>query len=271
MPPQLALEPESAAADRAIRPATGRTHVLAAGVCAVGVVTLFLWIIHDRYLPIMEDWFSYYGKLMHDGKLPYRDFYFFTQPLSLLISWAVYGISDHMIYLRYFGFLERVCLTGALYFLMSRKFSPTASFGATVVSMLFFLSYCSEALFTYLVTCCLFFVISLVFLELAFEKQERSNWFLFLAGFSASLSFLAKQSNGLFVTVAVVFLAGTLNPSTAGGSWKQGFRRVAVVVAGWIIPEVFLAMWLRHYALTDAYLDQVFHGAAASKGGIPKL
>ena len=186
MPPDLLLEPKSARSESpTVTPGSGDKATLAAGIGAVAVVTLFLWIIHDRYLPIMENWFSSYGQLMHDGKLPYRDFYFFTQPLSLLISWAVYGINDKMIYLRYFGFLERVCLTGALYFLISRRFSPVASFWATVLPMLFFLAYCSEAFFTYLVTCCLFFTLSLIFLELAFEKRGASNRFLFWAGFAA--------------------------------------------------------------------------------------
>src|SRR5262249_38079831 len=144
------------------RPLPARASKLLSGVGAVGVVTLFMWMTVNRYLPIVEDWFSYYGMLMHQGKLPYKDFYFFTQPMSMLISWVVYGIGDKMIYLRYYGVLERVCLTSCLYFLISRRFSAAASFWATVVSMLVFLTYCSEAFFTYLVTCCLFFVASLV-------------------------------------------------------------------------------------------------------------
>jgi hypothetical protein len=272
MPSDLAIEPKSARSEvQTVAPGPENKATFAAGIGAVAIVTLFLWIIHNRYLPIAENWFSYYGKLMHDGKLPYRDFYFFTQPLSLLISWAVYGISDKMIYLRYFGFLERVCLTGALYFLISRRFSPVASFWATVLPMFFFLAYCSEAFFTYLVTCCLFFILSLVFLELAFEKQETSQRFFFLAGFAASLSFLAKQSNGLFVTAAVIFLAGSLNRSGARDPWKQGARRVSLVLAGWLVPQAVLVSWLRYYGLTNLYIQQVFRGAAASKGGLPKL
>src|SRR5712691_11500520 len=236
---------------------------LVGGICAVAVVSLFLWIVHNRYLPITEGWFSYYGKLMHDGKLPYRDFYFFTNPISLLISWAVYNISDKMIYMRYYGVVERVFLTAALYFLISRRFSAGASFWASVVSMLVFLSSATEAFFTYLVTCCLFFVVGLICLQLASAKGAPAKMiYLFFAGMSASLAFFSKQSNGLFVTAAVGFLTVTLAPS-----WKQGIRQTLVVLAGWTIPAAGTVVWLRHCGLMDVYLDQVFRGAAAAKGG----
>jgi hypothetical protein len=236
---------------------------LAGGICAVAVVGLLLWITHNRYLPIVDGWFSEYAKLMHDGKLPYRDFYFFTQPLSLLISWAVYGISDQMIYMRYYGILERVCLTAALYFLISRRFSASASFWATVVPMLVFLTYSTEAFFTYLVTCCLFFVLSLLCLHLALTKvtPARLMWF-FLAGVSASLSFLSKQSNGLVVTAIVVFLAAVLTRPSKDRALNTSFT-----LLGWAIPQLFLLLWLNRYGLTHDYFQQVFLGGTASKGG----
>jgi hypothetical protein len=243
--------------------ASPRHPKLAGGICAVAVVGLFLWLTHNRYLPIVEGWFSEYAKLMHDGKLPYRDFYFFTQPLSLLISWMVYGISDQMIYMRYYGIVERVCLTAALYFLISRRFSAPASFWATIAPMLVFLTYSTEAFFTYLVTCCLFFVLSLLSLHLALTTvtPARLMWF-FLAGVSASLSFLSKQSNGLIVTAIVLFLAAGLTRSSKGRTLNTSFT-----LLGWAIPQLFLLIWLNRYGLTHDYFQQVFLGGTASKGG----
>ncbi len=114
-----------------------RRAKLLAGTLTVAVMSVFLIFLHNRYLPIHEGWFSYYGYLMRQGKMPYRDFYFFTQPLSLLISELFVG--DHLINLRRFGLIERIVLAGMLYFLLSRKYSPMASFWATLVSDAFLL------------------------------------------------------------------------------------------------------------------------------------
>src|SRR5664279_3902526 len=86
-----------------------RRATLLAGALAVVVVSVFLIFLHDRYLPIHEGWFSYYGYLMRQGKIPYRDFYFFGQPISLFISKLFVG--DHLINLRRFGLVERIALT----------------------------------------------------------------------------------------------------------------------------------------------------------------
>jgi len=272
MPTGTAFETEPLNKEELVSSASGRNHLtLAAGIGAVAVVTVFLWLIRDRYLPIVENWFSSYAQMMHAGKLPYKDFYFFTQPLSLLIAWTVYGIGDKVIYLRYYGFAERMALTGSLYFLLSRRFSPAASFWATVVSVLVFMTYVTEAFFTYLVTCCLFLVLSLVFLHAGLKAKKRSSWYLLLAGVSASLSFLAKQSNGLFVTLAVLFLAAVLTRADAGVRRRQSLRQTLPVAFGWLMPQAGLIVWLRHYGLTDAYVQQVFRGAAASKGGTAKI
>ncbi|HLJ48816.1 MAG TPA: hypothetical protein VKU01_22520 [Bryobacteraceae bacterium] len=236
---------------------------LLGGVFAVSVVGLFMCLIVNRYLPIQEGWFSYYAQLMHAGKLPYRDFYFFTQPISLGISWLVYSISDKMIWMRYYGLVERLCLTAALYYLISRRFSAKASFWATVVPILVFLSYRSEAFFTYLVTCCLFFVLSLICLLLAHLKPERESALLLLAGVLSSLAFFSKQSNGLIACAVIFFLAAAMSRSI-----PDAVRRLLLSCAGWAIPAAAVVWWLMYHRIFRLYLQQVFFGASASKGGV---
>jgi hypothetical protein len=46
---------------------------LLAGTLTVAVMSVFLIFLYDRYLPIHEGWFSYYGYLMRQGRMPYRD------------------------------------------------------------------------------------------------------------------------------------------------------------------------------------------------------
>ena len=45
------------------------------------VVGVYNLMFFNRYLPLTEGWFLAYARLMAEGKVPYRDFYFFMTPL----------------------------------------------------------------------------------------------------------------------------------------------------------------------------------------------
>jgi len=231
----------------------------------VAVVGVFLWLIHNRYYPIQEGWFSYYAELMSRGKLPYRDFYFFTQPISLWIAQAVYTVSDHMIAMRYYGLAERLVLTAALYYFLSRRFSAPASLLATIVSMLSLVTYRTDAFFTYLMTCCLFSLTCMVFLYHAFRGRGRPFAGLIVAGAFASLAFFAKQSNGGVITATAFALVCWLAPS------GRRIRSAASFVGGWCLVGAAILGWLATQGLLKPYYEQVFVGAASSKGSLPML
>jgi len=235
------------------------------GCLTVAVVGVFLWLIHNRYYPIQEGWFSYYAELMSRGKLPYRDFYFFTQPISLWIAQAVYTVSDHVIAMRYYGFAERLVLTAALYYFLSRRFSAPASLLATIVSMLSLLTYRTDAFFTYLMTCCLFSLACLIFLYRAFSGRDRALASLLAAGAFASLAFFAKQSNGGAMTATAFALVCWIAPS------GRRLRSAAWFVSGWCLVGIPILGWLAVHGLLEPYYEQVFVGAASSKGSLPML
>src|SRR5579864_5758151 len=192
MPTDYFLREDSAGVEphipRAQAEPTGAKYL--AGTLAVAVMSVFLIFIHNRYLPIHEGWFSNYGYLMRQGKMPYRDFYFFTQPLSLFISQLFVG--DHLINLRRFGLVERIVLAGMLYFLLSRRFSAMASFWATITSLMFFGTYISDALFTYLVDSFVALVAGMICVCQAYAHPKHERTLFFSAGVCASLSFFFK-------------------------------------------------------------------------------
>jgi hypothetical protein len=240
--------------------------LLAGGVVSVGLVLFFILLIHNRYLPIQEGWFSYYAYLMHQGKFPYRDFYFFTQPISLLISQAIFSFGDKFIYFRYYGIAEHTALTLALYYLLSRYFSVAAAVCGTVGSIFLFTSYCTDALFSYLYTCLLFLVMALIYFQRAYTGSPKRQVNLMIAGCFCALSFLSKQSNGLFGAGALVLAAAVLNTS-----FKNTLKDWLHLAAGALLGCLPVAVWLWWGSAWPAYLDQVYRGAAASKGSLAPI
>jgi len=230
------------------------------GVLTVAVISVFLIFLHNRYLPIHEGWFSYYGSLMRQGKLPYRDFYFFAQPVTLFISELF--TSDHLISLRRFGLIERITLAGMLYYLLSRKFSPMASFWATIVSLLFFGTYISDAFFSFLADSLVALVGAMIFVYQAYTHPKYQRVYLLLAGVCASLSFFCKQTTGFFASVAIALLIVWF-----GNRANRIVQGLVFYSAGWWIAAAPIIGWLVANRAWQPYLNEAYKGAAVSKGG----
>lgn len=237
---------------------------LFAGTLVVVVLALYMSFIFNRNLPINEGWFYYYSWLMHKGQMPYRDFWYFTQPYSVIVSWLFAG--DHLINLRIYGLVERIALSGMLYFLLSRQFSPKASFLSTLVSMIVLLNYPTEGFFTFLIDSLTFFVAGLICVYEAQNRPHRENWLLVLAGVCGSMSFFSKQSTGLFTTLALVILIAWPHFKFSGL-----VRKLLYFSVGWCIPAVSFVTWLAVNGAWHAYVFQVFKGAAQSKGSLTTI
>ena len=235
---------------------------VAGGVCSVSLVFVWLLLIHNRFFTPHEGWFSYYGLLMKEGRLPYRDFYFFTQPVSLLISRILVAFGDKLIYFRYYGMAERVVLTSVLYFLLSRQFSAAAAVCGTVASSFLFLAYSTDALFSYLYTCLLFFLLALVCLQEAMRSRRHRSWWMAAAGAAAAFSFFTKQSNGLLAIVSLGLAVVTIS-----NSFRALIRDLGAFASGLLIGASPFIFWLSWNRIWLPYFQQVFFGAASSKGG----
>ena len=186
--------------------------VWAGGALVVGIVAALLIFIHNRYIPITEGWFSGYGRMMRQGKVPYRDFWFFCQPIPLFIAQVINAVSEKLIYVRYYALIERCIITAVLYFVLSRRFSAAASSIATLTSMVCFITYYTDAFFSYLYTCLLFILLASACLQAAYLHPTRRRLFMILSGSCASLAFFTKQSSGLLETAAVGISILVLSP-----------------------------------------------------------
>jgi hypothetical protein len=239
---------------------------LVGGVVSAALLLFFLLLIYNRYLPIQEGWFSYYAYLMEHGKFPYRDFYFFTQPISLFISQVISSFGDKLIYFRYYGIVERTCLTIAVYYLLSRYFSVAATVYGTIASVFLYTSNGSDAFFSYINTCLIFLIVALIFLQAVHTRGKKWKLNLILSGVFCALSFWSKQSNGLFGAAAVAFAIAVLSPS-----FKTALRRWFYLALGGILISLPIVSWLWFDGAWGGYVDQVYRGAASSKGSVPKI
>jgi hypothetical protein len=219
-----------------------------------------MWVIHDRYFPIQEGWMQYYGFLTHKGLLPYRDFYYFAQPIFLFITQLILKMGDAFILFRYYGIIERSISVLAIYYLISKHFSPTATFIAVVTSAFLYQSYKIDSLYTYYQTTQLFFFLSLICLQRS--RDSHYSWLYdFFVGIFASLAFFTKQSSGLFVSIFLLFMMVWNSPI------KSLLQRVFSYLLGWVIPAFLILGWLIREEIFSDYLSQVFGGISA-KGSI---
>lgn len=218
--------------------------------------------INNRFLPIQEGWFNYYSLLMTKyGKLPYKDFYFYLQPLPLMIVQLITKFSDHFILLRYYGIIERCVLIIALYYLLSRVFSPAGTFLGVVAATAIYQSISVDLFYTFYQTTLLFFVFALIFLQKSYRSKDGVIYILGV-GLFASFAFFTKQSNGFFC-VAFIFLLIMF--------WSESIKRallsLGTFILGFSIPAVTMLGWLMKNNILKEYIQQVFFGSS-SKGTI---
>ncbi|MDE6732760.1 MAG: hypothetical protein K2J77_07795 [Oscillospiraceae bacterium] len=97
----------------------------------MAVVLLMYYLIYfNRCLPLNEGWPFAYAKLMSEGKVPYRDFYYYMPPLDLFESFVFWKLSfGHALIFRAFRMAERIFTFEVLFFELKKH---TSSFGAWV-------------------------------------------------------------------------------------------------------------------------------------------
>ncbi|MBV9295104.1 MAG: glycosyltransferase family 39 protein [Acidobacteriaceae bacterium] len=239
----------------------GNAGHLFTGSLVVLLLALFMGFIFNRSLPINEGWYYYYAWLMHKGQFPYRDFWFISQPFDLCIAYLFAG--DHLINLRIFGVVERIALTGMLYFLLSRHFSARASFLATLLSMVMLLTYLTEGFFTFLIDSLTFLIAGFICVYEAYIHPRHCRWLLLLAGCLGSLCFFSKQSTGFFATLALAALI--VWPAF---DLRRILPKLVYFSIGWWLLAAPVITWLVMNHAWSAYVLEVFKGAAASKGSL---
>ncbi|MGE4267516.1 MAG: ArnT family glycosyltransferase [Deferribacterales bacterium] len=238
------------------------------GLSALIAFTLVYHLLFFRHaMPVQEGWFQLFGGKILNGQVPYKDFYSFLQPVYLYVhAFLISLFGDGFIVGRIYGIFERILLLSSAYLLLTRFFEPKHVLIALVTSLMVYSSTTTDLILSYYQLCVAFALLSCYFASFYIVDlfSRASLRLLFLGGIFGGLSFLTKQSTGLFVPFAifiVIVLQAVKTRKLAG---------VTVYVLGGLLPIALFMLFLhRHGAVAD-YFTQVF-GGTSSKGSISDI
>lgn len=244
-------------------------------ICLI-VIAAYNLIFLNKFFPFSEGWFSVIADSMLHGAMPYRDFHFFLPPLyPLILAGFICLFGPEFILLRIFGISIILSMTTILFLLFSRLFPVYIACLITMVSIMYYQSNVAHITYDFLHFLTTFALLSTFLIVKYFEKAGdnslvKSNGsellFLFFAGVFASFAFLIKQSNGLFVP-AFALLAITAC-SYSKKDTRYILKNIVIYSAGIVVPMFAVLYWLFSKGALFAFIDQVFKGAAQSKGSI---
>ena len=251
------------------RNATASTSTWRLGlVASVSTVLVSQLLVLNRFLPIQEGWFAAYAHLIWAGKVPYRDFYLFLQPVYPLMVTALVRVAGYgFLAVHVLGLGERLALTAVLYVLLARLFRPLTSFLATLTAVILFASNSNDVIDSYLQVCLVFSLGGVYLLIRCLEARKVSGavgWAA-AAGAALALGFFTKQTTGLAVAGASISIACLALYRTR----RNRLLPVAgALLGGWAAVMLPLLGWLAAERALGAYVEQVYGGAAASKGSL---
>ena len=86
------------------------------GILLVLFIIAFNFIWLNKAYPMAEGWAEIYSGLLDNGKIPYKDFYYYLPPLNLLIDYIIWKLSfGFIIIYRLWRLLERIAIIGIIY------------------------------------------------------------------------------------------------------------------------------------------------------------
>lgn len=243
----------------------GRRLGLAA-VLALSTLYILLW--WNRYLSPVNGGELHIAMEFEHGRMPYRDYYYFTQPGNVIQCAAVTALFGHRLIVFWaLGVALRVASLGCLYLWLLRVSRPSfAALAVITTGIIAAADVCDHPSF-YNHQALAHGVIGAFFASKALEARGRAGvgWAL-LAGLFLAFNLLIKQTTGLVIAAAVT---GGL----AVGAWrlhgaKQAALRLAALLLALAVPMGLVWLWLDQHGVLGSYFDQVYFSASKSKGGL---
>jgi hypothetical protein len=254
-------------ANRQIKPA----ETILAFVILTVIVLLFHSFYYNKYFGIQDGWGNVYVAYIQQGKIPYRDFYLFSQPYSVLLSYTLAHFFGNTVFvLRSWGVLERVVIAFVLYLIFRRLLIPAVALLIGVVATIFGTGTFVEYVYEYGQTCFVFILLSTYFtINYIYHKTKKeissAHKNLLAAGLCGGFAFITKQSIGLiapFSTMVFLLCFGSCMQRRFFG--KDAFYYALM----FFIPTLVTLIVLSHFGATQIYLQQIFKSAGQSKGGL---
>ena len=228
---------------------------------SIGVYHLFFW---DKYFGLQEGWGNTYAAIIQQGKIPYRDFYLFAQPLSVMLSLLLTDIfGNTIIALRIWGISERIVIAILLYLIYTRLVNKPIALLASLVSLIFYTGTTVDVIYDYVQTCLVFILFSTYLVLVAINSDHKKSALIFTAGILGGLAFLTKQTTGLITPFAILCFMMMHDIKQT-----KRLMNTCYYLLGFITPNVITYLILFHYNALHDYFNQVFFSSVGAKGGL---
>lgn len=236
--------------------------------CGVGLaiaVIIYGLLYATRVYSMSNGWAYTYYSLMQEGKIPYRDFYYYLPPGNLLINWFIYTISgSHFIIPVYIRMAERILLCEILYSIMVKRVRPLISamtvFGAMVLAMSRATELGGDYNQTTHLTMALFLLFFLKYVDHIEDGMKKKAPWLLAVGACGGFMFLVKQT--IVVSCFIVFLL-LLTFLLFANKEKSYITACALVAAGAVIVLLPMFLYLVLNGALMPFVHQVFMDTSA--------
>lgn len=238
-------------------------------VLLVVAIASYSMIYFSKTFPITEGWGVNYSILINEGYVPYRDFFYYSMPLNLLIDKVLWAISfDSFFVFRFYRLIERLVMFLVLFFMLSRpryKFPLWIVWLSCVAGAILHSGSVYDLFGDYNQTAELLFVLLGCTCAMYWEKRglkERLPW-LAAAGTCVGLLLMLKLS----VALAAIVLFGLLFIVVGIRSRsRQSFVDLAIAATPAIVMALIFLVWLIANGALTQFLQYTFN--ADSKGGL---
>ena len=225
-----------------------------------------LWI--NRTFTMAEGWSKVWCALVANGKVPYKDFYYYLPPLNLIIDLIFDSISaEYFIVYRILRLLERVIIVEVLFVILNRKMPIFYSVMACFLATVFASANPMDVGGDYNQTAQLFIILWMAFLHKSIELDDKNKrLFLFFSGIVLGGMFWVKQP----VFVSSVLLIIVIFALLSAISRKIKIIDFLYVGLGLLIPMAALFVWLLLKGALKGFIYQVYLGSD-SKGSLFRI
>lgn len=176
----------------------------------LGIATLLynlVWV--NKTFVMSENWSQVYSQLIDQGKVPYRDFYYYLPPFTLFYDYVFLKLSFgyYLIY-RLWRLAERILCVELMYFLTIKKVKPYYAFITCFLAIVLFSAnvydlggdYNQQIQLLSIVICWMFFK----YADSIFQDAAKKKYlYIGIVGFIGGLMFLTKQT--IFMASVIVF------------------------------------------------------------------
>jgi hypothetical protein len=220
----------------------------------------------------LDGYFPYYGHLILEGRIPYRDFFLHLPPLHPLLDAAIeLCCGPSLLAARAVGALGRIALAVVLVLWLGRPFRYGPALFGSLAAVILATGDDTEILDLYNFHALLTAALAGWALSRGLEPGCRRPWLAYgLAGLCAGLACGLKQTIGLNTTLAIVSTPCVLALRSPVDRAALG-RRLAWLGGGWLLPLLPIVAWLAANDAFRLFLYQTFVDAGASKGSPWKL